>query len=195
MTKSKVSGFTLIEVAVATLIMLLCLGLLSPMIRGTGQIWVKSTADKANKELLSQAMLKMSPFLRNALKVDIANSGVHNLVVVIPQIDKVTGGYTFPLVAGDSVAFYLSDTTGSPSKSGTILWQSINGTPNSKWSLRSGKGAIDFGTSNLSFAFDNPGDPSLVTVTSYSTQWAGAKPESASDSTTVLLRNHQLGGL
>jgi type II secretory pathway component PulJ len=195
MIKPKTSGFTLIEAAVAMLIMLLCLSLLSPMIRGTGQLWAKSTADKANKELMSQAMLKMSPYLRNALRVDVPNSGAHNLVVVIPQVDDLAGGYTFPLVAGDSVAFYLSNITGSPDKSGTILWQSVNGVPNSKWSLRSGKGAIDFGNSNLSFSFDNPSDPNLVTITAYSTQWAGAKPESASDSTTVLLRNHQLGGL
>lgn len=188
-------GFTLIETIAAMAILLLCLGLVAPMIRTTKQIWNQTSMDSQNKELLAQAVLRIAPTIRNGLMTDTAHSTSHQLVVITPYVDPVTKTYVFPLTGGDSTAFYLSDTSGDPKKPGTILWRSVNGTPDKNWSLRSGKGRLDLGTSNLTFSYDVPSDPSLVTVSVYSTQWNGNKPVSASANSTILLRNHQIGGL
>jgi len=196
MTKSHTKrGFTLIEFMAAMFIMLLCLSVISPMIRTTSKLWTSTTGDRQNKELLSRAVQKLSPTLRNTLRVDTSATTAHYLVVILPKQDPITGAYIYPLQDGKAYAYYLSDTSGDPNKKGTILWRSVSGTPDKNWSLRSGKGGIDFGTSNLSFSFDDATNPSTVTMTAFSTQWQSNKPLSATVSATVLLRNHEIAGL
>jgi len=191
----KTRGFTLTELLTATFVMVLCLGLVVPMVHSTGSVWNHALADKGNKELLSQAILELSPTLRDTLLVDTANSTAHKLVVILPKVDPVSKNYLYPAQNGDSYAFYLADTTGVVGSNGTILWRSINGVPDATWSLISGKGVIDFGTSNLNFSFDAPADPNLVTLTVNSTQYTGDTPAAATATTTVQLRNHQISGL
>jgi type II secretory pathway pseudopilin PulG len=193
MTKRK--AFTLIELLAAMFTMALSFSILVPMVSSTNRVWTKGSAEAATKDLLSQAALKLSPTLRNALRVDVASSTPSKLVVVLPKIDPTTGTYAMPLQDGDVIAYYLSDKSGSPSMKGTILWKATNGVPDPSWSLRSGRGAIDFGTNAFFFNFDSPTDPGLITLTACSTAWGGSKAVTGTVSTTICLRNHVISGL
>ena len=114
-------------------------------------------------------------------------------VIAMPAVDTVNGGYLTPLQTGDVIRFYLSDTTGNPANSGTILWRSVNGTPDSAWSLRNGtRGTMDLGDNKLSFSYSPTSSPDAVTVTVTATKSAGDAPAiQTTASTEILLRNHQ----
>lgn len=195
MFKKKIAGISLIEGLVSLLVMLMALSVVVPMMRTTGRIFTKGPAELTTKDLLAKAVLKMSPILRNTYYVDVPNTTTKKLTVILPKVDATTGSYYFPLQPGDSVCFYLSDKTGKTNWPGTILWKSVNGVPDASWSLISGKGAVDLGTSNLTFSYDSVTNPSVVTINVGTSQYGGKNAVTGTMSTSVLLRNHKISGL
>lgn len=183
-------GISLVEMVTASGMSLLLMLMVAPLVRFSDRTWAQSGAEANAKEVLHRAVQRMSPSIRSALRVDVAASGGTVLTLVMPRVDIVTGEYVLPLEAGDTVCFYLSNTSGSRTATGTILWRSVNGTPDATWSKRGSRPAMDLGGSGLRFTyFPSASDPSGVGISLTTTQWMGDTTISRAEPTQVFLRN------
>lgn len=185
--RRRIRGVSLIEVTVVMWIMLICSLLLFALMNFGSMVWYSSNGEEDSKTALYFAIEKMAPEIRNALRVD-PSSGTTKLTVVLPKSDGL-GGYVVPLVDGDSISFYLSDSTGNTAHTGTILWRSLNGVPDKNWALRGTAGAEDLASQTLNFVYTPVASPHMVTVTLSSVRWAGNNTVSYPASTEVCLRN------
>lgn len=182
-------GFTLLELSVALWILLFATFALLTLMSWGGMVWYQSTAREQSKSVLYLAVQRMSPDIRNAYRID-PSQDRRSLTVVLPQEDGA-GGYAIPLADGKRITFYLSDTTGTRSCDGNILWRAIDGKPDSDWSLRKGKAKLDLGSQSLTFTPDTANKPQSVEFSLGSTQWDGKSRVMRSVSATVVLRNSQ----
>ena len=186
-TRRSARGFSLIELIVVMWIMLLCSFLLFALLNFGSKVWYRSSGEDDSKSALYFALEKMSPAIRNALRVDPASSST-SLTVVLPRSDG-KGGYDLPLVDGDHITFYLSDSTGNPTHAGSTLWRSLNGVPDQGWALRGTPGAESVTNQTLSFAYTPAVNPQMVTITLNSVRTVGNESASYPASTGVYLRN------
>jgi hypothetical protein len=183
-------GVTVLEVLLGSSISLLLLSGLVGMTRVAALSWYQTDAEVSSKQVLSLATARMAPSIRAAMRVNIAGSGSNKVSVVLPRIDTATGTYKTPLEAGDTHTFYLSNATGSPTAQGTLLWRAVNGVPDTGWSLRSGRGALDLRTAGLTFAYSGDlNDPRGVQVTLVSQRRSGLGEISRTAVTEIFLRN------
>jgi hypothetical protein len=183
-------GITVLEVVLGTSISLLLLSGVVGMTRVAALSWYQTDAEVSSKQALALAAARMAPSIRAALRVNVANSGTNKVTVVLPKIDTATGLYKTPMEAGDTHTFYLSDATGGLSRQGTLLWRAVNGVPDSQWSLRSGRGALDLGTAGLTLAYSGDlNDPRGVQLTLVSRRRNGLKEISRTAVTEIFLRN------
>src|SRR4051794_1613396 len=114
-------GFTILELMIATGIGVLVVGGAMGVMHMGDVISSKTFSDNQAKEMLSRAIARMAPQIREAKGVDGDESDDSTLDVVLPDRDA-TGRFVRPLQDGDDYMFYLSDKTGDPDVSGTILW-------------------------------------------------------------------------
>lgn len=182
-------GVTLVETLTAAGLLVLSVLGLGALTSAGGRLWARADAGASAKQVLALAMGRMEPTLRSALRVDTSQTTGSRLTVVLPRIDSTTNKYVVPLEAGAVVSFYLSDATGSTSATGTILWRSVNGTPDRSWSLRGARPVVDLGAAGLTFQHDAAATPQLVQLTATTHRWAGARTLVKSASTGVWLRN------
>ena len=185
------SGMTLVELMIASAIGLFVIFLLMSLWLLANSTWNREDAGFQAKEVLAMVVARIEPTIRAALRVDSSNSNAGRLTGILPQIDPSTGAYALPLADGDTIAFYLSDTSGSTTASGNLLWRSVNGTPDAAWSLRGSKGAMDLGTTGLQLTY--LGSPTIkcvqvsVTTQKSSGRYAVVQPAA----TQILLRNQR----
>jgi len=169
-----------------TMVLLGTVGLL----RISNIMWTRSEAEENARRSIALVSDRLLPTLRGALRVDTANSTSSRITLVMPKVNTTTGYLAQPLQAGDTIAFYLADSTGSQASTGTILWRSVNGSPDAAWSLRPG-GKVDLGTAGLSFAYVPTSDPEQVQVRITALQSGENGPVTRTSETTILLRNSQ----
>ena len=183
-------GLTLVELLISSVLSLTVLILIVLLVSTTGQLWYRVSAEISATEALSRVVSQISPTLRSAIRVNTTQSDSSKVTVVLPKVDTTTGDYLVPLTDGDTVAFYLSDTTGALGTQGTFLWRSVNGVPDTGWSLRGAKGRIDLGIQSLAFTYTPTTDPKSVQFTVGTSQSSGNRSVAQQLSTEVELRNH-----
>jgi hypothetical protein len=181
-------GITLVETIVTAAIFVLGAVAMANLGRLGTRSYARADARATVKQVLGRALLRMAPTIRGAFRVDVANSSSTRLALVMPLTDS-SGNTIVPLADGRTIAFYLSDTTGAVGAPGTILWRSVNGTPDSSWAMRGGVAQTDLGTAALTFAYTPAASPESVQVTVTAIKWAGNAQISVTASTDSFLRN------
>lgn len=184
-------GATLVEVMVACTIASMVMTALVALVRFANVMWYQGGTEESTKQVLALAVGQMEPIIRSALRVNVAQSDGDTLTLVLPRVDSATGDYALPLADGDMVSFYLSNTTGSTDVPGTILWRSVNGTPDAAWSLRGSRGRVDLGSAGLTFTYNPAATPRSVVISVTTTQRAAETTLSREASTEVVLRNRR----
>lgn len=180
-------GTAFAEILIAVMVAAWTIALVGTCFHFSHRVYEDAAAAERLKQTLSFAIERMTPDVRAGMAVDMANSTSTQLAVIEPTADA-TGAYVVPLVAGNSVSFYLGNQAGTPGR-GTILWRAVNGVPDTAWSLQGSKGRIDLGTNTLSFAYLPSSDPLAVRV-SLTAQRTGYSTISDSGSNEITLRNH-----
>src|SRR5689334_6874530 len=145
-------GFSTLETGMYLIIVVLAGSAVVGLQRATGRAWQSTSTQFTQTETLARALQKIGPTLRSALRVNISASNASKITVVMPLKDA-QGQTVVPFADGDTIAFYCSDVTGLPSSTGGVLWRSVNGVKDAKWSLRSGSPAIDFGNSGMALTY------------------------------------------
>ena len=147
-------GLTLVEVLVTAAAGVLITGALLGFSRIHAQVWQSAMADGTTQSMTQSAIQNMAPTIRAARQVVSASSSSARLTLQLPTYDP-SGALIVPLQNGNVVSFYLSDSNGSPEATGgTILWRSVNGTPDDAL-----KGAMAWeaaGADQLVFGFGPP---------------------------------------
>jgi len=176
-------GLTLAEVLISAFLMLGVVFMSTQFARLNNVLWQRGMADSGSQRDAQMAIQKIAPFIRKARRVGTAQST--RIMVQLPQYD--TGGnLVVPMVAGDEVTFYLSNSTGSMSSSGTILWKAVNGVPDAAWSLSNGAGQVNL--SSLAFTYGPSNESVTITVTA--SKQIGTSTQQFSTSQEVYLRNN-----
>lgn len=184
-------GMTLIEMLIAALIMLWILATLAAFARLNSTIWQRGMLDSNSQGDAQQAIQSMTPDLRAARRVVGALSDSSQVTLQLPAYD-VNGDLIIPLLDGNVVSYYLSNTTGTPGSGGTILWKSVNGVPDTAWALSNGQGRIIVSAGGLTLSYYPTADPETVTVAITTSSSAGSTVRSFVTSQEVLLRNKGL---
>ena len=190
-TKRPRSGMTLVELMIASAIGLFVIFLLMSLWLLANSTWNREDAGFQAKEVLAKVAARIEPTIRAALRVDSSHSNAGRLTVILPKIDPSTGAYALPLADGDTIAFYLSDTSGSTTASGNLLWRSVNGTPDAAWSLRGSKGAMDLGTTGLQLTYLGSPTIKCVQVSVTTQKSSGRYAVAPTAATKILLRNRR----
>lgn len=178
-----------------SLVSILAAAVVVAVLRMSNTISTKSAANQKAKEVLFRSLSQIAPVVHSAIGVDEDGSDGQMLTVVLPERDSSNGKILLPIREGDSCSFYLSDTSGNPDAEGTILWRSINGVPDTKWSLRSGKGAIDLGTTDLAFTYGpSMDDPDNIGITIGTDQSSGSVKMRRHQDIYLTMRNHVSAG-
>ena len=144
-------------------LMLIISGILIQFLNFSTRVWHTSVAQSNSQGGAESAAERLGPLLRNARRVVVSSSNDHQLTIQEPAYDA-SGNMLLPLQDGDVYCFYLSDQTGSPSHTGTILWRSANGVPDRSWSLRNGQGRVFVAAGGLGFTYYPTAAPETVTV-------------------------------
>lgn len=185
-------GMTLIEMMIAALIMLWILATLAAFARLNSTIWQRGMLDNNSQGDAQQAIQSMAPDIRAARSVVGALSDASQVTLQLPLYDA-NGDLIIPLQDGDVVSYYLSNTTGTPGLTGgTILWKSVNGVPDSAWSLTNGQGRIVVSPAGLTLSYYPTADPETVTISITTSSSSGSTVRSFVTSQEVMLRNKGL---
>lgn len=185
-------GISLVEVLIGSGISLGLLVTLAGFSRFQGMVWLDGMANSTTQAQAEAAIGRMAPVIRTARRVLVGQSTATRLTLQTPATNP-DGSCQIPLTDGAILSFYLSDTTGSPAKSGNILWRSVNGTPDTAWSLQNGRGRTTLNTGGLFFAYlPNNTDPEAVLISLQAYAAAGNRSSTLAISEEVLLRNKGL---
>ncbi len=196
-------GVTLIEILVTLTVVSMVLASVLGVFQAIMRQWNGQVSRSRATQDANLAMDLMVKEIGVSLKYkDFATDGKTDYFE-LPADKDAQGNYTRVLTAGQFIyrggvkyRFYLSDTTGSASASGNILWRAVRGssqtyTPDSKWSLLPGsnpaRGRIE-NVSNLSFV--NIGSDYLVRVKLTVTAREGKKTFSHTVQRDVYCQNH-----
>ena len=117
------NGVTLIEVLVASaLLLVVMLGTLT-LLSSTLDLWSKGASGAGANNYACIASKKLVMEIEEGKSASVVNG---SLEVVFPYYDSVTGNYV-RTATGSTVTYYLSGTSGTE-LSGTYLWKSVGGT-------------------------------------------------------------------
>jgi prepilin-type N-terminal cleavage/methylation domain-containing protein len=145
-------GFTLIELLVTITVLAVVVTGLCDVFIANQKAWDRQSGASTALITTSTALSQVGAYLENAMEIKVATryTSGDTLAVCMPD-DKVYGIFVpsgGSYQRGASYVFYLSDSTGSYSKSGSILWagtmpswgdpKASNVTPDSTWSLYPG---------------------------------------------------------
>lgn len=153
--------------------------------------WLDGVASTSSQSAAQMAMQRITPDIRCARQVVSGLSNTSRLTLQMPLF-AANGSLVVPLLDGDVVSYYLSDSTGSTQATGGILWRSVNGVPDAKWALQGKAGRISLGAGGLGFTYLPAVDPRSITVRVNATATAGSRSRTLAASQEVLLRNHGL---
>lgn len=177
-------GMTLPEVLISAFIMLGIVLVLTQFARINNILWQKGVAESTAVSDSQQAIQRLAPYIRKARRV--VDAGTNTITLQLPEYEA-DGDLVIPLADGDEVKFYLSDSTGSEGSTGNILWMSVNGTPDTSWSMGTQRGRVLL--SALTFTYVPAADPESVVVTVSSTKEIGTTTQQVTTSQEVVLRN------
>ena len=199
-------GFTLAELLIATTITALVVSSLCGVYFSAAKEWERQQGEADALLATSQTCTRLADYISQATGIAVRTRFVANdtLTVNLPA-DKAYGFYApvwsggiVQYRSGTWVAFYLSDSTGSYTQSGSILWAATftwSGFPGSvvpdrAWSMyyntQLGKTAS---IRSIRFNTDSSGLRPVVTVTVVSAYKIGGAEERIIQSRTVCLRN------
>ncbi len=181
---------TATELVIAASLSMLCLGVAIPQMRFSQNAWHRADAEVHAKQVLAEVEGRLAPSIRNSLRIDEAQSTPTSVTLVMP-LKTASGSYALPLTGGDRISYYLSDTSGAPTAVGTILWRAVNGTPDTAWSLRNGRGAVNLGTAGLTFTYTPTTNVQSVRLSVSTSKTSGTIATARSATTEVFLRNWQ----
>lgn len=182
-------AFTVIEVLLSAFISALLIGGIAGLMSSLNAMAGRSLADYAAKEILFRATGKMAPSIRSAMIVNPSSDATH-LILEEPLVNA-DGSLALPLQAGDETEFYLSDSTGSLSAAGTILWKAVNGVPDRKWAYMGSAPNVDISPGSLQFTYSpNAADPTQVQIDVSTTKTTPQTAINCSIYSVVSLRNH-----
>ena len=184
-------GISLFEVVLASTIGSFVIAILAAFSILEGRSWHKTNAVSLTQQNTQLALQLMSPTIRAARSVVTSQTTGSMLVLRMPAYDT-SGNLIVPIQDGNTTSFYLSDTSGSTSKSGSILWRAVNGTPDSSWSLKTGVGRVVLSSGGLSFSLIPSGDPDSIVVTLTANATSGTQSSTLSTSKQIVMRNKGL---
>lgn len=187
----KLRGMTLVETLVSLGVSVLALGALQAMLQAGSQGWATMRALESAKQSLALTVGRIGPIVRSARRVEITNTTSARLTVVLPLVNAATGDYVVPLVDGDKVSFYLSDSTGAFDTTGAFLWRSVNGVPDTDWSLPNRRPSVDLGNAGLTFTLIPTTNPESVQVSVNTRRAAHLRSLNREVSTEIHLRNRR----
>jgi len=122
-------GFTMIEVMVASMIMVLIFGGTAAMMVATMHCYQSEVTQSGTDTDAVMAMQLIVKDVREARSVTITTNGSH--LVVTPPLRLAAGYYDRTQSdANNQVDYYLSDATGATNGTGTCLWRdTVNANP------------------------------------------------------------------
>lgn len=189
--RRKRRGLTIIEVVLSGTLMLAVVFILAGISRFVANFWQQGMSATSTQMSSQMALQRIAPTIRAARRVVVEKSTSTKLTVRLPAYDS-SGSLVIPIVDGNEVAYYLSNTTGYPVTNGTILWRSVNGIPDSSWSMGSATGRVALKTGGLSFSYYPTANPESVTVNIVATKVTGTRTDTLPTSQEVVLRNKDL---
>ena len=204
---SSLGGFTLAELLVAATITTLILTALCGIYFSTGAEWEHQSGDNEALVATSQACSRISDYASQAVGAKVATRlfPSDTLLLNLPADAAYSGTYVpiwstsrIQYRSGTWIAFYLSDSTGSPFVPGSILWSGTvtwaagvyTITPDAGWSLyySSSKGKIA-PLRSIRFTLNESGARPIVTITAVAAYKTKQTEKQLSQSRTVCLRN------
>jgi type II secretory pathway pseudopilin PulG len=204
---SNASGFTLVELLVSAGVIAVILVSLCDVYFIVGREWNRQHSKEMAMCAASDALGKMSSYIGQAVSVSAQNRfGAGDALVVCLPADTASGTYVprwdsgvFRYRQGTWLVFYLSNSSGSYSASGNILWAATitdwnnfpaSVVPDTSWSLYYGgtNGRIA-PIKSLSFSVDASGDRPAVTVNVGSSYQIGKTEVTFTSSRTQCARN------
>lgn len=202
-------GFTLIELLVTVMILSVIVGCLCDVFVANQQAWDRQYGQSVALTATNDALLDLSKYVNNAMDWEVYTRYTTGDVLAVSLPANSAHGIYVPAHDsfgnlqynhGQTVVFYLSDSTGSYSRSGDILWAgtmsfwgtpaSWNVTPDTAWSLYPGstRGRIQ-PIQSIRF-YRRPWQTYLnVDITVTATYTAGSGTATLSRTRTVCLRN------
>lgn len=192
MKHRKRRGLSIMEVMVSALIMLWIVSILVSFTNMNSRLWQRGVMDAGTQADGQQAIALLARDIRAARSVVVASSTSTLVTLQLPSYDS-SGNLIIPMTNGEVVAYYLSDSTGSTSVTdGTILWKSVNGTPDTTWSLGGSGGRTKLAASGLTFTYTPSSDPEIITVSATARSTSGSTTRDFVSTQQVVLRNHGL---
>ncbi len=188
-------GISIIEVFLAATFMLAILTVMLGFLRFSERGWRDGMNHGAVTLAAEMGLQRISAEIRQCRRVVTGSSSTTVLTLQMPDYDG-SGNLITPLADGDLLSFYLSDTTGSTAASGNILWKSVNGTPDSTWSLQDGKGRVLVASGGLTFGYVPSlavsGGPESVTVSLTTTSTVSTSTRTVTMNQEAAIRNYGL---
>jgi hypothetical protein len=154
-------------------------------------VWQNGATSFASQRDGQLSVQRMAATIRAARQVVVASSTASRLTLQMPAYDA-GGNLIVPQQNGQLIAFYTSNATGNPDASGRILWRTVNGVPDSAWSLVGGRGRTVLASGGLEFVYYPPDDPETVTIRVKAASSVGQKTTEFETGQEILLRNKGL---
>jgi hypothetical protein len=198
---------TLVEVLIAATVLSLLLTSLCGIYSATATQWERQQGERDALTATSQACSRLDSQIRQAVEAYILKRFHERDTLVVNMPKDTAYGVYVPTQSGGQmvyrsgtwIVFYLSDSSGSYSKNGDILWAATfpnqlffpsNLTPDASWSLQPGRSIGRASPlADLVFGLKSDGDLPLVTITAKSSYKTGRTSETITKSRTVCLRN------
>lgn len=180
-------GLSMFEVLLAGTMMVACISIMATISSHLSTAWQKGMSITTSQLAGETAIQKMLPSIRAARSYTLNNSG--RLTLQMPSYDS-SGNLVVPMTNGHTISFYLSNSTGSTTASGTTLWRAVDGTPDTSWSLSGTKPQVSLDSGGLLFtAIDTDTVNVRVTVSNTVGITLGQQTNTFTNQQDAFLRN------
>ena len=205
-SKRSGSGLALVELLMTVLVLSIVVSSLCEVFFAVNDGWQRQQGEQDVLIATSLACSKVGDYISRSIQaaqVSRFSSG-DTLALSLPAdktygiyIPKWSGG-TLAYRVGTYIVFYLSDSTGSYSHTGNILWAATftnwndivhTVTPDASWSLYYGRAGRITPIQSMSFSVDTTGEYPKVTMTVGSTYKIGRTQKNVSQSKTTCVRD------
>jgi len=115
-------GVTLPELMIAMVIMLLMVGVISSIYFASLHVWRRCSSQSQADPPAHISLDRVTAELKNAYQVNSPDTATNYITFTLPLKDS-SGTVLYPFQPWCQISYYLSDATGSHSKTGTYLWR------------------------------------------------------------------------